>query len=37
MKTKIISTLKNELLIIEYPEETYFEVFKHGILFKDHL
>ena len=37
MKTKIISTLKHELLIIEHPEETYFEVFKHGILFKDHL
>jgi hypothetical protein len=37
MKTKIISTLKHELLIIEHPEETYFEVFTHGILFKDHL
>ena len=29
--------MKNEILIIELPEETYFEVFKHGILFKDHL
>ena len=37
MKTKIITSLKKELLIIELPEETYFEVFKHGILFKDHL
>lgn len=37
MKTKIISTLKKELLVIELPEETYFEAFKHGILFKDHL
>ena len=37
MKTKLISTLKKELLIIELPEETYYEVFKHGILFKDHL
>ena len=37
MKTKIISTLKKELLVIEIPEETYYEVFKHGIYFKDHL
>ena len=37
MKTKLITSLKKELLIIELPEETYFEVFKHGILFKDHL
>ena len=29
--------LKKELLIVEIPEETYYEVFKHGILFKDHL
>lgn len=29
--------LKRELLIIELPEETYYEVFKHGIYFKDHL
>ena len=37
MKKRLIKTLKNEILVIETPEETYFEVFKHGILFKDHL
>ena len=37
MKKRLIKTLKNEILVIELPEETYFEVFKHGILFKDHL
>ena len=37
MKTKIITNLKKELLIVEIPEETYYEVFKHGIYFKDHL
>ena len=37
MKTITIKTLKKELLVIEIPEETYYEVFKHGILFKDHL
>ena len=37
MKKRLIKTLKNEILIIELLEETYFEVFKHGILFKDHL
>ena len=34
---KIKDLLKKEVLIIELPEETYYEVFKHGILFKDHL
>ena len=37
MKKRLIKTLKNEILVIETPEETYYEVFKHGILFKDHL
>ena len=37
MKTKLISTLKKDLLIIELPENGYYEVFKHGIYFKDHL
>ncbi len=37
MKTKVITGLKKEVLVIELPEETYYEVFKHGILFKDHL
>ena len=38
MKTAEIKDLmKKELLIIELPKETYFEIFKHGILFKDHL
>ena len=38
MKTyHIKDLLKKELLIIELPEETYYEVFKHGIYFKDHL
>ena len=37
MKKRLIKTLKNEILVIETPEETYFEVFKHGIYFKDHL
>ena len=29
--------LKKDLLIVELPENGYYEVFKHGILFKDHL
>ena len=37
MKTATIDLMKKELLIVEIPEETYYEVFKHGILFKDHL
>ena len=28
MKTITIKTLKKELLVIEIPEETYYEVFK---------
>ena len=34
---QIKDLLKKDLLIVELPEETYYEVFKHGILFKDHL
>ena len=37
MKTATIDLMKKELLIVEIPEETYYEVFKHGIYFKDHL
>ena len=37
LKKELITKLKKEILVIETPEETYFEVFKHGILFKDHL
>ena len=38
MKTYHIKDLmKKELLIIELPEETYYEVFKHGIFVKGHL
>ena len=38
MKTyHIKDLLKKELLIVELPENGYYEVFKHGILFKDHL
>ena len=38
MKTyEIKDLLKKELIIVELPKETYFEIFKHGILFKDHL
>lgn len=38
MKTaEIKDLLKKDLLIVELPEETYYEVFKHGIYFKDHL
>ena len=38
MKTyHIKDLLKKELLIIELPEETYYEVFKHGIFVKGHL
>ena len=38
MKTYHIKDILNkDLLIVEIPEETYYEVFKHGILFKDHL
>ena len=37
MKTATIDLMKKELLIVEIPEETYYEMFKHGILFKDHL
>ena len=29
--------LKKDLLIVELPENGYYEVFKHGIYFKDHL
>ena len=38
MKTyHIKDLLKKDLLIVELPENGYYEVFKHGILFKDHL
>ena len=38
MKTaEIKDILKKDLLIVELPENGYYEVFKHGILFKDHL
>ena len=37
MKTATIDLMKKELLIVEIPEETYYEVFKHGIFVKDHL
>ena len=38
MKTyHIKDILKKDLLIVELPENGYYEVFKHGILFKDHL
>ena len=36
MKTATL-TLKRNVLVIEAPEGTYFEVFEHGIYFKDHL
>ena len=38
MKTaEIKDILKKDLLIVELLENGYYEVFKHGILFKDHL
>jgi len=38
MKTaEIKDIMKKDLLIVELPENGYYEVFKHGILFKDHL
>ena len=38
MKTyHIKDLLKKDLLIVELPENGYYEVFKHGIYFKDHL
>ena len=38
MKTyHIKDLLKKELLIVELPENGYYEVFKHGIYFKDYL
>ena len=36
MKTATLN-LKRKILVIEAPEGTYFEVFEHGIYFKDHL
>ena len=37
MKAATIDLMKKELLIVEIPEETYYEVFKHGIFVKWHL
>lgn len=37
MKTKIISTLKKELLIIELPENGYYEEYRDGIEVRDFL
>ena len=34
---QIKDLLKKDLLIVELPENGYYEVFKHGIYFKDHL
>ena len=37
MKTTIISTLKNELLLVELPENGYYEEYRDGIEVRDFL
>ena len=37
MKTAIISTLKNELLLVELPENGYYEEYRDGIEVRDFL